>query len=365
MKNKKNNLNKILFLKEKLEKYKHITTYLIVLLGILFIFLIFVFIKGDSEVGNLERSILVCGDDTFNETCSFDKPYYCENGVLVRKPDLCGCPDALRKNSGKCSSIYGKYPRNVSLNYVLMGEKGKINFVAYKDVVKYLESLEKGLEYPSGQKKTRADFKLKVLDDRLQRAYLMPLVKEIQNLAPDNKLNQARIAISLVQNIPYAEKQGDIDLGNGVVINPSRYPYEVVYSNKGVCGEKVELLAFLLREIGYGTSLIYYLEENHEALGIRCPVEESYNNTGYCFVETTGPSIISDSGVSYGFIGGGLSGNYEIYLLSDGISLPENIQEYEDAEKIKELREKGKEGEGNIFDSNEADVLNKRYGLEN
>ncbi len=365
-KEKKDYIKKILSLKGKIEKYKHTNTILIILLGILFVSLVFIlFFGGNSEIENLERSIITCGDETFDGTCSFNKPYYCENGKLVEKPNLCGCPDTLRKNSGECSSIYEGYPRNVSLEYFLMGEKGEINFVAYKDIVKYLEGLEKGIKYDKGEKKTRADLKLKKMNNKLQEAYLISLVKKIQNLAPDNRLNQARIAVSLVQNIPYGEKSGSVDLGNGVIISESRYPYEVVYSDEGVCGEKVELLAFMLREIGYGTALIYYPEENHEVLGIRCPIKESYNNTGYCFVETTGPSIISDSGVSYGFIGGSLSNNFTISLLSGGDSLPENIQEYEDTKIIQELREKGKEGNANIFDSNEADVLNKRYGLEN
>ncbi len=358
-------VKKILFLKERLEKYKKNIVLLGIISGILLVSLLLIFfIGGDSEIENIEKSIVICGDDTFEGTCSFDKPYYCENGELIRKPEFCGCPDALRKNSGKCSSIYEEYTRDVVLDYVFEGEKKEINLVTYKGVVDYLDDLEKRIEYQGNEKKTRADFKLKVMDDKLQKAYLMSLVKKIQNLAPENKLNQARIAISLVQNIPYGEKREKIEISEDIEVADSRYPYEVVYSNKGVCGEKVELLAFLLREIGYGTALIYYPEENHEALGIKCPVEESYNNTSYCFVETTGPSIISDSGVSYQMIGGSLSDNYEIYLLSDGMSLPENIQEYKDAEKIQELREKGTNGNANIFDSNEADVLNKRYGLE-
>ena len=40
-------------------------------------------------------------------------------------------------------------------------------------------------------------------------------------------------------------------------------------------------------------------QENHESVGIRCPLEESYKESGYCFIETTAPAIISDDSIEY------------------------------------------------------------------
>jgi len=37
----------------------------------------------------------------------------------------------------------------------------------------------------------------------------------------------------------------------------------VLYEDKGVCGEKSLLLAYLLRELGYGVVLFEFKPENH------------------------------------------------------------------------------------------------------
>ena len=57
-----------------------------------------------------------------------------------------------------------------------------------------------------------------------------------------SKDEQLRIAVSLVQNIPY-------DWDNYYTGELGKYPYEVLYQNKGVCGEKSQLIIFLLREV--------------------------------------------------------------------------------------------------------------------
>ena len=102
--------------------------------------------------------------------------------------------------------------------------------------------------------------------------------------------DQARIAISLVQQIPYDWQTFGLE---------NRYPYEVIYDNTGVCEEKSRLLAFLLRDLGFDVVLFSFESENHMAVGIMCPVQYSYKNTGYCFVETTEPTMITYSQGEY------------------------------------------------------------------
>ena len=53
-----------------------------------------------------------------------------------------------------------------------------------------------------------------------------------------------------------------------------KYPYEILYENKGVCSDKSRLLACLLKELGFGCVLFVYNSENHEAVGIKCPIPD-------------------------------------------------------------------------------------------
>ena len=101
--------------------------------------------------------------------------------------------------------------------------------------------------------------------------------------------------ISLVQNLTYdCDKLFSYDHldGEGYQTN---FPYETLYSQTGVCGDTSILLSKILGELGYGAALLVYEGNNHMALGIACPVEVATyveNQTGYCYVETTGPTRI-------------------------------------------------------------------------
>ena len=198
------------------------------------------------------------------------------------------------------------------------------------------------------------------MNDSLQRESILPLVKEIQNLAPDSKTDQARIAVSLVQNIPYGFSDKK-ELILGKEFNHHRYPYEVLYDNEGICGEKSQLLAFLLKELGFDVAIFYNQMENHESVGIKCPKRKSWHGSEYCFVETSGPSIISDASIT--FVGGiNLESKPLVMKISDGISLSSNLEDYEDAESFKKIREKN--GNLNSFDITKLDELRKKYGLD-
>ena len=131
-----------------------------------------------------------------------------------------------------------------------------------------------------------------------------------------------------------------------------------LYDEQGICGEKTTLLAFLLREMGYKLSLFYYAQENHEALGIGCPVGKSFDRTGYCFVETTGPAILSDNSIEY--IGGiTLDSEPQIMPLSEGKTLRRNLYEYRDANVMKRFRK----GKFVLFLNSKLEKLQIKYGL--
>jgi len=87
--------------------------------------------------------------------------------------------------------------------------------------------------------------------------------------------------MSLVQHIPY-----DTAKLNDSPLQPN-YPYETLYKNSGICSDKTFLAVAILRELGYGAVILDFPDINHSAAGISCPLADSLNNSGYCFVETT------------------------------------------------------------------------------
>ncbi|MEJ2267481.1 MAG: hypothetical protein P8X70_00165 [Nanoarchaeota archaeon] len=302
----------------------------------------------------------VCGDGTLEGDCSINKPYFCFNKTLIENSQFCDCPDVLIKKEDSCFSKYQTGSKEVELNYILRGEEGKIKFILYKGLLDYIEKLPKTISYSSGQKPSRQDFKFKKIDEPQQRELLLPLVVKLQNNF--DEIDQARVAVSIVQNLNYGGSGRNITLGANYV-NYSRYPYEVLYDLEGACESKSELLAFLLRELGYGVVLFYYPIEKHEVVGVKCPEKYGLNNTGYCFIETTGPSIISNDEEYYSGLGK-LSSSPEILFISEGKSLGDNLYEYKDAEDFIRLSRIVQDtGELNIFRHNRFKELKEKYGL--
>ena len=93
-------------------------------------------------------------------------------------------------------------------------------------------------------------------------------------------------------------------------------------------------------------------------------MEESWHNSGYCFVETSGPAIITDTEINY--VGAlQLKSEPQILFISEGESLPEDLYEYKDAEKLIDIRETIN---GDKFFFNPKKLvdfkrLEKKYGL--
>jgi len=295
-------------------------------------------------------------------SCGSVKPYYCLDGNLVKDISKCGCPLNSKIENKDCFSNYETSPRQILLPYVLRGKKSFVNFTIYQGVYDYILDIPRYIE--ADENPTLLDFRLKNVNNSFQREFLFPLVAEIQNITT-NREDQVRIAISLVQNIPYGfSKKFSIFLKINK-IDYQRYAYEVLYENQGVCGEKAGLLVFLLRELGYGTSFVYYKPENHEAVGIKCPLKRSIPGSNYCFIETTGPSIISDDKTE--FVGiESLSLNPEMIVTSEGKSFGNNRYEYKDADRLTKIRESMKKyGVINFLQTIQFRDIKKKYGLIN
>ncbi len=154
---------------------------------------------------------------------------------------------------------------------------GSFNYVVYGGVNDYLAELPREMSYYYVPPSNR-DFIMRDLDNKIQRYYLLPFVEKIQEKTTSKK-EQANIAIRIVQGIPYDWGAYSSRSVTG------RYPYEVLYDEKGVCMEKADLLAFTLRELGFGVVIFEFEKESHRAVGIKC--SKGNYQTDYCFIEST------------------------------------------------------------------------------
>ena len=178
------------------------------------------------------------------------------------------------------------------LSYVLRGESGIIEIELDSELNNYLSRLPREY-YCSPICPPENQLQLRFLDEKKQNQILMDLVNKIKLITNEPK-DQVRVAVSLVQRIPYDTETAYSSNYNYQTKRPVRYPYEVIYDNQGICEEKSRLLAFILREFGYDIVLFGFDNENHMSVGIKCEKQYSYRNTGYCYIETTSPSIITE-----------------------------------------------------------------------
>lgn len=303
----------------------------------------------------------ICNDGSRRGECSSIKPFYCENGKLIERASMCGCENASYGYDESCRTQYQNESKNITLKYVLKGKEGEINYTVYRGILPYLDNLPKSISYTNKETPLRQDFKLKKVNEPEQRDLILPLIVKIQEITP-NKKDQLRIAISIVQNIPFGFSD-KIEFELKQKIPHQRYPYEVLYEQEGICGEKSELLSLILKELGYETVMFFHQQENHESVGIKCPIEYSFKNTGYCFVETTGHSIITNDQINY--IGGlTLESEPEIMFISEGNDLGKDMYEYKDAQTLIKIDKKIiNTGRLNPLEIYRLEKLKEKYNL--
>jgi hypothetical protein len=139
---------------------------------------------------------------------------------------------------------------------------------------------------------------------------LLELARQ-ENLSSDDT---ASLIISFVQSIPY-------DFAKDTKKEQTQYPYETLFTKKGVCADKTFLMYHLLRRAGYGVAIMQFLEKNHQALGIKCPKSTEVFGSGYCYVETTAVLPVGIIPTSFGQNGQGINnlseGKPEFDLLLD------------------------------------------------
>jgi len=201
--------------------------------------------------------------------------------------------------------------------YGVKGTRGIISFETYKSLNDKLSKIERSISYYPGidEEPNEKDFLLKFINHKEQLIEIRKLASIIKGLSNSTQ-ERARIAITMIQMIPYDNKAAKDDF------HIERYPYEVLFDQTGICGEKSKFMAMLLKELQFGTAYIIFPEENHAITGIKCAKEYSFKESGYCFVESTKLTEIGQSDGSYVDVGR-LKSIPQIIKISEG-------QTYED-----------------------------------
>ena len=195
--------------------------------------------------------------------------------------------------------------------YTLNGKTGIIPLTLSTSV--YNDYQKKAAPLSSGG---NGSYFLSYINDPEQQPAIAALAAAIKGISADPS-DQVRIAASLVQHIPYYDGQ------------MHQYPYEVLYAGKGTSGEKSLLLASLLNELGLGSAVFSFADENHLTAGISAPSPYDYNGTGYALIETTEPTIITDD--SSIFPSGRLHSTPEVVVVGNGRSMSAVALDYKDA----------------------------------
>lgn len=135
------------------------------------------------------------------------------------------------------------------------------------------------------------------IDRADQKEALAPLVDWIKNKIKKSD-DRVRVAASLVQNIPYDyNKSTGTEIVSSGRKHGSRYPYETLYENAGICGEKAFFMAFLFKNLGYGTAIITFSGSSvHQIAGVKCADAYDFRDTGYCFVDPNYRHMITFGG---------------------------------------------------------------------
>jgi hypothetical protein len=172
-----------------------------------------------------------------------------------------------------------------------------LNLPLYRSKYDYYSSLNREvfLLNTSG-KNIEEEYYKQFLKSDHDEVTIQQIIDEIKYLTQANSNDDLVMAlVSFVQNIEYdCEKLFSYEHLTEHDYQTS-YPYETLYLNEGVCGDTSLLLSKILNQLGYGSAFLIYEDENHMALGIRCPnsvANFKEDGVGYCYIETTAPARI-------------------------------------------------------------------------
>jgi len=180
-------------------------------------------------------------------------------------------------------------PKGVKFSWEYNNVLYSFSQVFYKSTWDFYHSQPKVFKsYGEVPKNWEEDFYGIFLEEAEGDGTIAEIVAQLKNLGSQENLSAdqtVELAVTFVQSIPYDYEKAERIL-RGEEESP-RYPYEVLYEQKGVCSGKSFLLISLLRELNYGSVLLEYEGVKHMAVGIKCPQEYSNYDSGYCYIEST------------------------------------------------------------------------------
>jgi len=224
------------------------------------------------------------------------------------------------------SASFNDAPKSHSYPYYFGGRK-TLSFTTYSGLNDYFSKESHTYRYDYVD-----EVIMELLENHYQDEYLELLIEKIKKTSssPDS---QARIAISLVQHIPYSWSR------YSGTHTDWYYPYETLHHNQGVCTDKALLLGYLLNRLGYDVVLFEF--SDHMAVGVKCDSPYDFQNSGYAFIETTRPTIITYIPDTY--LGGfQVTSDVTIIHLKGGTNSLDVSREYQDAIALKNLESMGR-----------------------
>lgn len=203
-------------------------------------------------------------------------------GLGISNNDLAKIPSA--GNSSTSISAINDYATTFNWTYKL--ENFKLNFPLKSSLNSAYQQSVKTFYYTSniGTLSAREQFYTLFFVKKSGDTTIKDLVAYGRQVATGRSWTSdqtAEFLIALIQYIPYDSSKLNQD-----PLQPN-YPYETLYRNSGICSDKTFLTVAVLRELGYGAAILDFPNANHSAAGIACPLADSVNNSGYCYVETT------------------------------------------------------------------------------
>ncbi|MEI7890637.1 MAG: transglutaminase-like domain-containing protein [bacterium] len=175
-------------------------------------------------------------------------------------------------------------------NWEYRGVKYSLKEKLFESVYKYYNLQPKAYFYEGEIKANwQDDYYAMFLKANANDDSIAKLALEIQALGKAHKLSDDQIVdlvLAFVQAIKYDDAKAKnilASIGSETVL----YPYELLYQQSGVCSDKSLLAIAILRELGYGTAIFAYEQDNHMAIGVQCLKEYSTYGSGYCYSETT------------------------------------------------------------------------------
>jgi len=247
--------------------------------------------------------------------------------VTVRSTTATGIQRWTSATQQEAGADLASQPVTRSLPFTVKGNRKALSITLYGGVDRYLDI------HPPTFWGDYGTYYREFVGESTQAPTIRSLAGSLHSQGGAN--DDARAAISLVQTIPY-------DYSKLYSISTStRLPYQVLYDNTGVCGEKSLLLAALLKDLGYGVALFKFGPENHMAVGIRCPSQYAYRGTGYAFIESTAPGIPTYADGTY--VGGvKLTSTPEVIPVAEGNAFSSIGEEAADANEFRSIQAMGK-----------------------